>query len=79
MIHAIKTPEEVLQYETMPVASASYLNRVVQYIGSNTESYVKGMWYVCTVENNVYSWESINTDSPLTDDQLNHLLSLIPD
>lgn len=52
------------QYSTMPTAGASYVGRIVQYIGATNVNYTEGYYYKCTVTgevgSEVYSWEQIN-------------------
>ena len=55
----LSTKQDVMQYDTMPVANASNLGKIIQYIGS-TSTYTNGYFYKCVVDNNVYNWEQIN-------------------
>ena len=60
---------EVTQFSTMPTASANYLGRIVQYIGTTTvvaPIYTKYFFYECVVENNVYSWEQVDVQANST-------------
>lgn len=50
----------VVQVESIDVASKELLNKVVQYIGPTTEDYINGYFYKCVVNNKEYSWENIN-------------------
>ncbi len=56
------------QYSTMPAAGASYVGRIVQYIGATNVNYTEGYYYKCTVTgevgSEVYSWEQINIQPP---------------
>jgi hypothetical protein len=46
-----------LQYGSMPTASAEYVNKIVQYIGTTTSSYKNGYFYRCVLNGSTYSWE----------------------
>ena len=54
------------QYTTMPTPSATYNGKIVQYIGTSTTAYTKGMLYECKVvagsDPAAYEWAS-NSDS----------------
>ena len=52
------TTEKVQFYE-MPTATSSILNRIVQYIGPDTNNYKQGYFYKCVYKNYAYSWENI--------------------
>lgn len=45
-----------LQYDTMPTASATYENQIVQYIGTTDVTYTNGYFYKCVEDGGVYSW-----------------------
>ena len=52
-----------MQLSTIPTASIDYLNKIVQYIGTNTPNYINGYFYKCVSDGAVtptYSWERIN-------------------
>ena len=54
---------DTIQYQTMPTANESNLNKVVQYIGNTTATYTNGYFYKCvkTQSNpDVYGWEQID-------------------
>lgn len=48
-----------IQLSSMPTASASWINKSVQYVGSTTSDYTKGQFYVCVENSGVYSWEEV--------------------
>ena len=58
----------VVQYTTMPTASAKFLDRVVQYVGATNANYTNCYFYKC-VSNGatpaVYSWENCQVDNDL--------------
>ena len=54
-----KTP----QYSTMPTASADYVNKVVQYIGT-TGTYINGYFYKCVNNSGTYSWVNQEVQAP---------------
>lgn len=55
----------VVQYATMPTASAKFLDRVVQYVGATDANYTNCHFYKC-VSNGatpaVYSWKKVNVE-----------------
>lgn len=73
--------EKLSQYRLMPTASSVNLNRVVQYIGAETQHYKMGFFYHCVYdsETETYSWEEMNTSDvePLSQHQMDVLLGLI--
>lgn len=52
------------QFTQMPTASIDYLDKIVQYIGTTTSTYVNGKFYKCVGESYpvIYSWKPINGD-----------------
>ncbi len=58
-----KVQDAIPQKSTMPTASATYLNKIYQYIGEDTEEFTKGFFYQCisTVdgETTTYAWNEI--------------------
>lgn len=54
---------EHIQYEVMPIASATYLGKIVQYTGA-TDTYTKGYFYLCSeTSTDVYEWVNINVQA----------------
>lgn len=55
-----------IQYSTMPAASSSTVNKVVQYIGTSTNDYTQGYFYIGTSTSSggatTYGWLPINTE-----------------
>ena len=51
------------QSTSMPKASSDYTGQVLQYVGSTSEQFVQGYFYICiedaTVNPHTYSWENI--------------------
>ena len=58
-ISPIATRGQTIQFSAMPTASADYLNRVVQYIGTTTTDYTSGNFYKCVLDGSVYKWNSV--------------------
>lgn len=54
--------DEVIQYTTLPPASAEVLGKVYQYIGQSNETYTLGHWYICVNTSGFYSWEPVDTE-----------------
>lgn len=60
-----KVLDAIPQKSTMPTASATYLDKVYQYIGEDTEEFTKGFFYQCiseTAEDGTvtYIWSELN-------------------
>ena len=51
--------QDIIQYATLPEASASLLGKIYQYIGATTADYKKGFFYQCVYdsENSAYVWQ----------------------
>jgi len=59
------------QYYTMPTASADYEGKIVQYIGTTTNTYTNGYFYKCVNNSGTYSWSNIGVqDVPTGDGRL---------
>lgn len=59
-----KVLDAIPQKSTMPTASATYLDKVYQYIGEDTEEFIKGYFYQCISETDAegtvtYSWSKL--------------------
>lgn len=52
--------EAVIQFSTMPTASATYSGKVVQYTGNTTSTYTKGHFYECVENSGSYSWSEVS-------------------
>ena len=51
-----------LQLEVMPLASETYKNKIVQYIGETDDTYTQGYFYKCIMkEDNTYEWINVET------------------
>ena len=67
-----------IQYAVIPTASASLLNRIIQYTGSDTDTYKNGHFYRCIYKDSSYIWEdAIGDTEPLTQEQVNALLAIL--
>lgn len=55
----ISSKQDIMQYSTMPVAGATYANKIVQFTGT-TDVYINGYFYKCVEDNGTYSWEQTN-------------------
>lgn len=57
---------EIIQYSTMPTASADNLGKIVQYTGTTDSTYTNGYFYQCVSDEQdpaTYSWENIQVQS----------------
>lgn len=48
--------QDIIQYSTMPTASADNVGDIVQFVGTTTASYTNGYFYKCTESSGSYSW-----------------------
>lgn len=58
-------PSQSIQVSFMPEASATYEDKIFQYVGATTEDYINGLFYRCISdgeETPTYSWEAVNTE-----------------
>lgn len=51
------------QMIVMPEASEAYLNRIVQFIGNSTMTYITGYFYRCVFQGGTYVWKKINVQA----------------
>lgn len=76
-----KPQTEVVQYTTIPTPRELYKNRIVQYIGEDTDTLTSGYFYKCVydADNDTYSWQSTETQEvkELSTEQINTLLSYL--
>lgn len=52
--------QDAIQIDTMPTASATYVGKIVQFIGTTTASYTHGYYYECINNGGTYSWTQLN-------------------
>lgn len=55
--------QDVIQYSTMPTASASTVGKIVQYIGTTDSNYKNGYFYIGITDGGAtptYSWQYLN-------------------
>ncbi len=60
---ALATKQDIMQFSTMPAASADYVGKVVEYTGTTSGSFVKGYFYECYEDSSNYYWREIATCS----------------
>ena len=48
------------QVSTMPTAAASYVGRIIQYIGETGDTYKQGTFYLCVLSSGTYSWQAVS-------------------
>ena len=56
---AIATKGQTIKFPAMPIASADYLGRVIQYVGTTSASYTKGYFYQCKQNGSSYYWDMV--------------------
>lgn len=62
----LSNKQNIIQYSTMPTASASNEGKIVQYTGTTDSTYTNGYFYECVSDGAVsptYSWETINVQA----------------
>ena len=63
----IATRGQFIQYLVMPTPSVDILNKIVQYIGTSTSSYINGYFYKCiydeTVSPAIYRWDNVSVQA----------------
>ena len=57
---SVLTDAIIVQTDTMPIASAEYDGKIIQYTGITSSPYVCGYFYICTGSSDVYNWNQIN-------------------
>lgn len=65
--------QDVVQFSTMPSATADILGKIVQYIGATANGYTHGYYYECVTDGSAYSWEKLdvqNVPEPIQVDTL---------
>lgn len=61
----LSSKQDVIQYSTMPTASASTVGKIVQYIGTTDSNYKNGYFYIGITDGGVtptYSWQYLNVN-----------------
>ena len=51
----VQGKQDIMQFSTMPAASASYVGKIVQFVGT-TGTYTNGYFYVCELDDGSYVW-----------------------
>jgi len=56
--------QSTIQYSTIPTASADYVGKIVQFIGTTDNNYTNGYFYICKSTESggttTYSWTNLN-------------------
>lgn len=74
---ALNGKETKLKYTVMPVASASNVGQIVQFVGA-TDTYQHGWFYECVAKNSSYEWSPLNVqDSSAQDERIDENIQLI--
>ncbi len=57
----VDAKQDIIQMDTMPVASTDYVGKIYQYVGTTSVAYKQGSFYVGTydADTDVYSWKEI--------------------
>lgn len=54
---------QTYQYTGIPPANLDNLNKIIQYVGTTTSSYINGYFYKCVLDTsvnpNIYKWENV--------------------
>ena len=59
----VNVPIEDVQKSEMPIAAATFVDKVYQYIGTTDANYTHGLFYTCVNNSGTYSWEQIDVQS----------------
>lgn len=54
----------IIQVKIMETPTATIEGKIVQYIGSTTSDYIKGVFYICSLVGDIYKWEIVNNYLP---------------
>ena len=57
---SLNAKQDKIQFTTMPTASAVYLDKIVQFVGTTTANYTYGYFYKCVNNGGVYGWERVD-------------------
>ena len=63
LVEAVSPKQDIIQYETLPIASEDELGKIYQYIGETTVNYINGRFYKCVSDGEVvptYSWQEVS-------------------
>lgn len=55
----VNSKQDIIQYSTIPTASASNVGKIVQYVGATDSTYTNGYFYICTTDGTNYSWVNL--------------------
>ena len=55
--------QKIMQFDTLPIASASNVDDIVQYTGTSNPNYINGYFYKCVLDGSSYKWENIEVQS----------------
>ena len=66
LVEALAEKQDIIQYATMPTASALLLGNIVQYVGDTTKFFTSGHFYKCVAKDTLpisYVWEKVTYSS----------------
>ena len=53
---------DTIQFTTMPSPSVDWVDQIIQFIGTSTNTYTKGHFYICKLDGGNYVWEEIRVE-----------------
>ena len=62
----ISGKQDVMQFSTMPTADSTTVGKIIQYVGTTTNDYTNGYFYIGTTDGAVtptYGWNNINVQA----------------
>lgn len=69
----LSNKQDIIQYSTMPTASASNVNKIAQFTGTTDNTYTNGYFYKCVENSGTYSWEQENVQPASMGIDINYL------
>ena len=72
-VEDISMKQDIFQYDTMPVASSSNLNKIYQYTGVTNTDFINGYWYKCIFDGTAtpnYQWQVVEVQANPIDTSL---------
>ena len=58
--------QDVMQYDAMPTASATYAGKIAQYVGATAGDYTNGYFYKCVLDGSNYVWQQVSVQPAST-------------
>lgn len=59
IVTSVSTKQNIMQFDTLPIASSSNVDDIVQYTGASNPNYINGYFYKCVLDGSSYKWENV--------------------